>query len=568
MEGFSAGRERDRRRDSVWRVQRRIAPFPFSPLPVLPVLPVGNLPPLPLLTAPTSNPAAAARIAAMLRWMRMQSPRFAASCQFRPLCFFALLVGVLHAGGVSAASVPSPVLGVNIGGWLVLEPWIKPSMFEVPLQAGQQQPYDEWTLGEYLGDRVDQYMKAHYNTWLLRSDLETAYEAGINSVRIPVGYWIVDRRPDEPYASPEVGWPFLTRALDWCKEIGLVVQIDIHGLPGSQNGLDHSGRRGEIRWTEPENLARSLEVVRKLTQQLSDQGYLAPSGPVNMLQPVNEPWMSIDLGLLLDWYNSSYHVIRAIAPAEHVAIAYSDSFRLPDPVFENFMPEEEGYENVYLDEHFYQIFDLNGLSMSRDQHLVSTQSFFRDQQRNHLSKGRTKLLVGEFTLATTDCAKWLTGVNQGYRWDGTKLYEPNPPYGNCSGDDGNDPAQFSSEYRAFLRGYSAALFDTFENTLNVSDGDDSLPNLAAGWYFWTLKTEGAPQWDLLLGLREGWIPRPVSTRASISRPTPEPTPGGDNSTDGDVDGDVAAATRHAAVSSTASWVALLAAVALTALAGR
>jgi glucan 1,3-beta-glucosidase len=422
----------------------------------------------------------------------------------------------------------------------VVDSWIRPSLFQVQLARGQQQPYDEWTLSEFLGrDRVDTFMAAHYDSWITKADLQTAFNAGINSVRIPLGYWAVDMRPElEPYASSEAVWPFVSRALDWCKDIGLRVQIDLHALPGSQNGLDHSGRRGAIRWPDAPYYNRSLSVVRLLMQRLADEGHLAPIGPVDMIQPANEPWMTIDMNVVLRFYNQTYSIIRAIAPAEHVAISFSDSFRLPDPAFAHFMPASQGFQNVYLDEHYYQIFDYGGLSMSREQHLASTTSFFRAMMSNHVKQSR--LIVGEFTLATTDCAHWLSGVNMGNRWDGTRTGEGHhDAFGTCTGDDGNDPSQFSDAYRAWLRSYAQALFQLFENTLNLTNPETNEDNWSAGYYFWTLKTEGAPQWDLLAGLKGGWIPVPVNAYDAQGKPSDPQTgsstgvgDGGDDSGDG------------------------------------
>ncbi len=34
----------------------------------------------------------------------------------------------------------------------------------------------------------------------------------------------------------------------WANEIGLKILLDLHGAPGSQNGFDNSGRRGDILW--------------------------------------------------------------------------------------------------------------------------------------------------------------------------------------------------------------------------------------------------------------------------------------------------------------------------------
>lgn len=51
-------------------------------------------------------------------------------------------------------------------------------------------------------------------------------------------------------------------------------EIDLHTGPGSQNGFDNSGKRGEIHWVEPnydqnnpdtkQNLERTLVILDKI----------------------------------------------------------------------------------------------------------------------------------------------------------------------------------------------------------------------------------------------------------------------------------------------------------------
>ncbi len=40
--------------------------------------------------------------------------------------------------------------------------------------------------------------------------------------------------------------PYLKRLVKWCEEIGLKIILDLHGAPGSQNGMDHSGKKGKV----------------------------------------------------------------------------------------------------------------------------------------------------------------------------------------------------------------------------------------------------------------------------------------------------------------------------------
>jgi glucan 1,3-beta-glucosidase len=122
----------------------------------------------------------------------------------------------------------SKVRGVNLGGWLVGEPWITPTLFEkldVP---------DEYSIGIKLGhDKAVEYLKPHWETFYTESDFKRIASWGINTVRIPIGYWAFDSNP-YPYATGQV--VYLDKAVQWARKYELKVLIDLHGAPGSQNG--------------------------------------------------------------------------------------------------------------------------------------------------------------------------------------------------------------------------------------------------------------------------------------------------------------------------------------------
>lgn len=60
-------------------------------------------------------------------------------------------------------------------------------------------------------------------------------------------------------------------------------------------------------------------------------------------------------------------------------------------------------------------------------------------------------IIGEWTTAPTDCAKWLNGRGAGARWDGS-LQSGQPSFGSCDGWTG-DMSTFSDDYKTFLRKY-------------------------------------------------------------------------------------------------------------------
>ena len=63
--------------------------------------------------------------------------------------------------------------GVNLGGWLVLEKWITPSLFE-GLQAR-----DETSYCVELGKSAEQSLKNHWDTFITSEDFAWAKQYGL-----------------------------------------------------------------------------------------------------------------------------------------------------------------------------------------------------------------------------------------------------------------------------------------------------------------------------------------------------------------------------------------------------
>lgn len=82
---------------------------------------------------------------------------------------------------------------------------------------------------------------------------------------------------------------YFTKAISWARKYGIRILLDLHSLPGSQNGWNHSGRSGQINWMRGAmglaNAQRSLEYLRSFTQYISQPGV---KEVVPMLGLVNE----------------------------------------------------------------------------------------------------------------------------------------------------------------------------------------------------------------------------------------------------------------------------------------
>ena len=97
--------------------------------------------------------------------------------------------------------------GAALGGWLVLEPWITPSLFYQFLGAsqkwGDEAPnhvgLDSMSFCEALGpEEGNLQLRRHWKTWVTEQEIADLVVVGADTVRVPVGDWMyVPVRPHE-----------------------------------------------------------------------------------------------------------------------------------------------------------------------------------------------------------------------------------------------------------------------------------------------------------------------------------------------------------------------------------
>ena len=99
----------------------------------------------------------------------------------------------------------------------------------------------EYQLMRHLGSDAAKIMDEHRATFMTRDDFAFIASLGINTVRIPVGYWIVSDSREPPYVPG--GSKYLDDAFVLASSYGLRVIVSLHAARGSQNGYDHSSPR-------------------------------------------------------------------------------------------------------------------------------------------------------------------------------------------------------------------------------------------------------------------------------------------------------------------------------------
>ncbi|RVX72630.1 hypothetical protein B0A52_04027 [Exophiala mesophila] len=362
----------------------------------------------------------------------------------------------------------TPVRGANIGGWLLLEPYLTPSIFE-PFGGSV---FDEYTFTQNVANAGD-ILQSHWDSWASLEDFQKLANNGFNLVRIPIGYWAFQKYPGDPYIQGAAD--YLEKAIGWARQTGLVVSIDLHGAPLSQNGFDNSGQRtSDPGWTRDNTVDVTLDVIGIISRKYATSEY---SDVVAAIELVNEPVVtSLDGGkdAVVSYYQRGFDVVRS---SGQTAVVISDGSDNPSEW--NDILTSQG---AIVDHHYYHSF--GPVDLSYDEHV---QAVYSDAES--WARGQDKLVVvGEWSGAMTDCAPFLNGVGYGARYDGTySKHNPDGTYttseyiGSCAIR--NHIEQWDDGLRAATYAYLAAQIDVYENQ-------------AQGSIFWNFKSEGAAEWDL------------------------------------------------------------------------
>lgn len=246
-----------------------------------------------------------------------------------------------------------PIRGVNLGGWLSIEPFIVPSLFDK--YESWEGIVDEWTLARRLGSSAASTLEKHYAKFITEQDFIEIRDAGLDHVRIQYSYWAVKLYEDEPYVS-RISWRYLLRAIEYCRKYGLRVNLDLHGLVGSQNGWNHSGREGQIAWLNGTNGVlnrnRSLSLHNQLSTFFAQDRY---KNVVTIYGLVNEPLMlSLSVGDVLDWTTEVTKVVQGNNMTAW--IAFHDGF-LNLSKWKKMLKGGDVPGHMMLDTHQYTIFN-------------------------------------------------------------------------------------------------------------------------------------------------------------------------------------------------------------------
>lgn len=406
--------------------------------------------------------------------------------------------------------------GIALGGWLLLEPYITPSLFLAFNETSHNVsdiPDDEYHYCEFLGEEEATIrLKQHWDTFFQESDFEDIKNYGFNMVRVPIGYWAFEKLEDDPYVQG--AQDYLDKAIEWAHKYDLKVWIDLHGAPGSQNGFDNSGLflNNEPGWQDDDNNVNvTLLVLRQIYTKYGSDEFSEKYGDTLLgIEVLNEPLgPKLSMDKVKQFYKDAYADARAYQDANNT-IAFHDAFQAAG-YWDNFLssrgsgPARLQNYNILIDHHHYEVFSPGQLGVLIAQRITNIKNYasgIEDELESHPA------VVGEWSAALTDCTPWLNSVHYGSRWEGTSPYDNAPiddkSVGNCSNI--NNWAKWTKQHKRDTRKFIEIQLDQYETKAN-------------GWIFWTYKTETTIEWDFKRLVELDLFPQPFSNRTYIKNGT-------------------------------------------------
>lgn len=335
---------------------------------------------------------------------------------------------------------------------------------------------DEWQCVQALGQsEADAAFKKHWDSWTTQEDITQIKSLGLNTVRIPVGFWIREDLVQQGEYYPKGGLEYLDRLVGWCADAGLYVIMDLHGGPGVQfpnqqytgHGVDYPG------FYTKDNYERAYKFLEWMTERIHTNNNYRNVGT---LEVINEPVHAGDYGslaadMIANYYPTAWTRIRnredklGVAQNDRIHIQMMDQSwgsgdsksHLPDTTF------------ALYDDHRYYKWD-GSVPTTKDGYISAA---CKD------NRGGNDLIVGEWSISVADSVQF------------------------------NDEFQIKDrpDQVDWYKKFWAAQAHTFEKS--------------GGWVFWTWKCNwigGMDEWRWCYqsAVAAGAIPKDAGSAASLS----------------------------------------------------
>ncbi|KAJ6133668.1 glycoside hydrolase family 5 [Penicillium samsonianum] len=219
----------------------------------------------------------------------------------------------------------SKIRGVNFGGWLVSEPWMMSNEWNNVMGCNGAATEFDCMKNQYSGSNRENgnaKFANHWRDWINPATVQSVHDVGLNTIRIPIGYWsyvdIVDKA-SEPFADGSRMLPYLDAVVGKAADLGLYVIIDFHGAPGGQQQDAFTGQMNvPAGFYNAYNFGRAEKWLSWMTNRIHTNNAYRSVGMIEVLnEPVSRhdgggryPAPGEDPGLVQSYYPDALKAVR------------------------------------------------------------------------------------------------------------------------------------------------------------------------------------------------------------------------------------------------------------------
>lgn len=197
--------------------------------------------------------------------------------------------------------------GVCLANWLV------PEGYMLQLEKADSPRKINNLLNELVGpEETQQFWQEYLSNYIAREDIQLIKSLGFDHVRLYIHYQMLTE--DDYMGQNQHGFALIDRVIDWCREEGLYVLLDMHCAPCGQSGENYDDSFG-YPWLYKSASCRSqmIQIWETIAQRYKDDstvmGYDLLNAP---LAPLFDEDMAVLNDSLRSLYQQAINAIRAI----------------------------------------------------------------------------------------------------------------------------------------------------------------------------------------------------------------------------------------------------------------
>ena len=223
------------------------------------------------------------------------------------------MAGFLQASGRALVDEDGTAIrlrGVGIGNWLLPEGY----MWHLPASADRPRRMEHLIESLVGQQRAREFWSGFRDSFIGEVDVAELAADGYNSIRLPLNARLILNDPigsEDDSLLNEKEMARVDRLIDWCRNHGVYVVLDLHGAPGGQTGTnidDSENDRPEL-FERREFADLTVRLWKALAARYADEWAVAGYDLLN--EPLPD-WFSMHNSKVLPLYRRITEAIREV----------------------------------------------------------------------------------------------------------------------------------------------------------------------------------------------------------------------------------------------------------------